>query len=111
MAKKTNCTINGKEYYRIYRKVGMKLNKLGIWVDDRKAFYGSCKREAEEQYQEYMQRKKAAYPMKSRSLGNWQTAIFIMSLFMTLAMQIAQNSNISTHIKGMCVLPGWPDCT
>ncbi|MCQ4638006.1 site-specific integrase [Anaerovorax odorimutans] len=59
MAKKTNCTINGKEYYRIYRKVGMKVNELGIWVDDRKAFYGSCKREAEEEYQKYMERKKA----------------------------------------------------
>ena len=58
MAKKTNCTINGKEYYRIYRKVGMKRNKLGIWVDDRKAFYGSCKREAEEEYRRYMERKK-----------------------------------------------------
>lgn len=69
MAKKTNCTINGKEYYRIYRKVGMKLNKLGIWVDDRKAFYGSCKREAEEQYQEYMQRKKSGISNEKQIFG------------------------------------------
>ena len=54
MAKKTNCTVNGKEYYRIYRKVGKKLNKEGLWVDDRKAFYGSCKSEAEAKYNEYM---------------------------------------------------------
>lgn len=58
MAKKTNCKINGKEYYRIYRKVGMKVNKHGIWIDDRKAFYGSCKSEAERQYNEYMNRKR-----------------------------------------------------
>lgn len=60
MAKKTNCTINGKEYYRIYRKVGKKPGKYGAWVDDRKAFYGSCKKEAEEAYQEYMRRKASA---------------------------------------------------
>ena len=59
MARKTNCTINGKDYYRIYRKVGMKVNKDGIWVDDRKAFYGSSKKEAEQQYQEYMKRKES----------------------------------------------------
>lgn len=69
MAKKTNCTINGKEYYRIYRKVGMKVNDLGIWVDDRKAFYGSCKREAEEKYQEYMQRKKSGQSVTNACLG------------------------------------------
>ncbi|MCI9597382.1 MAG: site-specific integrase [Firmicutes bacterium] len=69
MAKKTNCTINGKEYYRIYRKVGMKVNKMGIWVDDRKAFYGSCKREAEEQYQEYMRRKKSGVSSDRQVLG------------------------------------------
>ena len=69
MAKKTNCTINGKEYYRIYRKVGMKRNKLGIWVDDRKAFYGSCKREAEEEYQRYMERKKAGISNENQVFG------------------------------------------
>ena len=58
MARKTNCIINGKEYYRIVRKVGMKVGKYGIWVDDRKSFYGSCKREAEEKYREYMEHKK-----------------------------------------------------
>lgn len=68
MAKKTNCTINGKEYYRIYRKVGMKVNKMGIWVDDRKSFYGSCKKEAEEKYQEFMERKKAG-TVSDRCLG------------------------------------------
>lgn len=69
MAKKTNCRINGKEYYRIYRKVGMKANELGIWVDDRKAFYGSCKREAEEQYQKYMERKKSGMSNDRRIFG------------------------------------------
>lgn len=58
MAKKTNCVINGKEYYRITRKVGEKLDKHGIWIDDRKSFYGSCKKEAEEKYEEYMRHNK-----------------------------------------------------
>ncbi|MCI7302202.1 MAG: site-specific integrase [Clostridiales Family XIII bacterium] len=80
MAKKTNCTINGKEYYRIYRKVGMKVNKMGIWVDDRKAFYGSCKREAEEAYQEYMNRKKSGQTATETCLGQvmdqWVQEVF-----------------------------------
>lgn len=56
MAKKTNCTVNGKEYFRICRKVGKKLNKKGLWVDHYKNFYGSCKSEAETAYQKYMDR-------------------------------------------------------
>ncbi len=57
MAKKTNCTVNGKEYFRICRKVGKRLNKKGLWVDNYKNFYGSCKSEAEASYQKYMERK------------------------------------------------------
>lgn len=79
MAKKTNCKINGKEYYRIYRKVGMKLNKQGIWVDDRKAFYGSCKSDAERQYNEYMAHKKSG-TVDNRCLGQiidqWIDTVF-----------------------------------
>ena len=69
MAKKTNCTINGKDYYRISRKVGMKRNKQGLWVDDKKAFYGSCKREAEEKYQKFMERKKPGISSDRRLFG------------------------------------------
>lgn len=79
MAKKTNCTINGKEYYRIYRKVGMKVGKYGIWVDDRKAFYGTCKSDAERQYNEYMARKKSG-TVDNRCLGQiidqWLDTVF-----------------------------------
>ena len=55
MAKKTNWKSKegGKEYYKINRKVGMKL-KDGVWVDDYKCFYGSCKSEAEQKYDDYM---------------------------------------------------------
>ena len=69
MAKKTNCVINGKPYYRIYRKVGMKLSKEGVWVDDRKAFYGSCKSEAEQKYNEYMDRQMKGLSEDKRCLG------------------------------------------
>ena len=55
MAKKTNWKSKegGNEYYRINRKVGMKL-KDGIWVDDYRCFYGSCKSDAERKYNDYM---------------------------------------------------------
>ena len=53
MASKTNCTINGTDYYKIKRKVGKKLNKAGHWVDDYKYFYGKNKSEAEAKYKRY----------------------------------------------------------
>ena len=57
---KTNCTINGKDYFRIRRKVGKRLDKNGLWVDDYKAFYGVNKKDAERLYQEYMADQAAA---------------------------------------------------
>lgn len=54
MANKTNCMINGKEYYRIRRKVGKKINSKGVWVDDYKLFYGKNKSEAEAKYKAFM---------------------------------------------------------
>ena len=56
MAVKTNCTINGIDYYRINRKVGRRLNKNGVWVDHYKQFVGKSKKEAEAKYEEYMRR-------------------------------------------------------
>ena len=32
MAKKTNCTIGGKEYYKTCRVVGKRINDKGKWV-------------------------------------------------------------------------------
>lgn len=59
MAKKTNCTKNGVDYYRIRRKVGKKIDKNGYWVDDFKEFYGTSKKDAESQYAAHMEKKKA----------------------------------------------------
>ncbi|MCQ4637175.1 site-specific integrase [Anaerovorax odorimutans] len=58
MAGKTNCTINGKDYFRIRRKVGKKLNKHGEWVDDIKSFYGTSKKAAEKQYEIWKEEQK-----------------------------------------------------
>lgn len=50
MAKKTNLSVNGNEYYRIRRTVGYKANGTPI----KKSFYGSCKSEAEDKANKYM---------------------------------------------------------
>lgn len=50
MAKKTNSTINGKEYYRIRKVVGHKANGEKIL----KNFYGESKKEAEQKANEYI---------------------------------------------------------
>lgn len=55
MASKTNVTINGKEYYQLHRKVGMKKNKAGKWVSDYRYFYGKSKKEALAKYEKYME--------------------------------------------------------
>lgn len=59
MASKTNITVGSRNYYRIRRTVGKKLNKDGKWVPDVKAFYGTGKLDAERKYQEYMESRKA----------------------------------------------------
>lgn len=79
MARKTNVTINGKDYYRIYRKIGMKRNAEGLWVPDYKNFYGSCKSDAEEQYKRFMERKGQG-DVNTKCLGElideWIDAVF-----------------------------------
>ena len=50
MAKKTNCTKNGKDYYRISITIGRSSNGKLI----RKEFYGSSKKEAEKKRDEYL---------------------------------------------------------
>lgn len=81
MAKKTNCTINGKEYYRIYRKVGKKLNKYGIWADEYKNFYGSCKSEAEKAYNDYLKQKQSGTLDKclGELIDDWLVNVFSAS--------------------------------
>ncbi len=81
MAKKTNCTINGKEYYRIYRKVGKKLNKYGVWVNEYKNFYGSCKSEAEAAYNDYMSKRQSGSLNKclGQIIDEWAEAVFFSS--------------------------------
>lgn len=82
MAKKKNCIVNGKEYYRIYRKIGMKQDKNGLWVDHRKAFYGTSQKDAEQKYQEYM-KKNSSVDISKRCVGElidqWADTIFIES--------------------------------
>ena len=57
MANKTNYTKNGKEYYRIVRVVGHKLNANGIEVPVKKEFLGKNKKEAEAKLQAYLDKK------------------------------------------------------
>lgn len=57
MASKTNITVGSRNYYRIRRTVGKKLNKKGEWVPDVKAFYGVGKLDAERKYQAYIEKK------------------------------------------------------
>ena len=47
MASKMNCTINGKDYYRIKRKIGKKLNSKGVWVDDYKTILNEILKQKE----------------------------------------------------------------
>lgn len=56
MAKKTNCTKNGKDYFKINRKVGTRVNSEGKTVAIMKTFYGSCKKEAEAKFDAFMKK-------------------------------------------------------
>lgn len=58
MARKTNTTINGKEYYRITKTIGHRLNEDGKKVPVRKQFLGKSKKDAEAKYDKYMEQQK-----------------------------------------------------
>ena len=55
MAKVYNCVRNGKEYYRINRKVGEQVNSEGKVIPVKKVFYGDGKTDAENKWKAYMQ--------------------------------------------------------
>lgn len=61
MAEKKNkdhrVTINGIEYWKLQRKIGMKRNKRGQWIPDHKIFYGKTKREALQKYENFMKKR------------------------------------------------------
>ena len=67
MAKKTNFSVNGKEYYRISKTIGHKSNGIPI----RKFFYGESKKEAEEKANEYMDKIKKGidFDIENSTLG------------------------------------------
>lgn len=71
MATKTNTEINGKQYFRITRTIGHKENGKPI----KKQFYGSSKKDAERQYDEYLKKQaEKKYQLETekstRTLGN-----------------------------------------
>ena len=108
MAKKTNCTINGKEYYKLNRKVGKKLNKKGMWVNDYKNFYGSCKSESEATYAAFMERKNKGI-VENKCLGEmideWIESVFKASGLATSTkrkyIQAYKEHFRPTHLAGM----------
>lgn len=82
MARKTNTSINGKEYYRITKTIGHKLNAAGEEVPVRKSFYGKSKKEAEDKYDTFIEQRKKGLVTNSKSFGieleNWINAFFIL---------------------------------
>lgn len=69
MAYKTNCIKNGIPYYRITKTVGKKQNKKGVWVDNKKEFYGKNKKEAEAKFLEYQKQKQAGISTDQQYFG------------------------------------------
>lgn len=81
MARKTNTTINGKEYFRITKTIGHKLNEAGKEVPVRKSFYGKSEKEAKAKYEVFMEQKKKGLSGSGKSFGvlleNWINAFFV----------------------------------
>lgn len=104
----TNCTINGKRYYKIKRKIG-KEYKNGEWVDKNKTFYGNNKKEAEQKYQEYLNRLSTASEDR-KCLGE------LMDIFIN---EVFKKSNLANSTKKKYIsayerllqcneIAGWP---
>lgn len=75
MAEKTNCKKNGKDYYRLQKVVGHKINAAGNEVPVKKEFYGRNKKDAEAMWREYLAKKNAGLENKKQYFGimadNW----------------------------------------
>lgn len=69
MARKTNMQVNGKDYYRITKTVGRKLNEHGVEVPVRKQFTGKSRKEAEEKVQQYFEQRKAGIRNPNQYFG------------------------------------------
>lgn len=81
MATKKNSFINGQEYYRLRKVVGHRVNEAGEEVSVIKNFYGSSKKDALKQYDEYMSKKKAGIDTEGQYFGivadNWLHEFFL----------------------------------
>lgn len=69
MARKTNMQVNGKDYYRITKTIGRRLNEQGVEVPVRKQFTGKTKKEAEEKVQQYLEQRKAGIRNPNQYFG------------------------------------------
>lgn len=81
MATKKNSFINGQEYYRLRKVVGHRVNEEGKEVPVIKNFYGSSKKDALNQYEEFMNKKKAGIDTAGQYFGivadNWLHEFFL----------------------------------
>ena len=70
MANKKNETVNGYEYYRLRRKVGVKWDeKKGVFVDDIRTFRGKNKKEAEDKLQAFLDARKKGISTETQYFG------------------------------------------
>lgn len=81
MAKKTNNTVNGQDYYLLTKTVGKKINDKGKEIPIRKFFRGKTKKEAEEKYQAFMEKKRQGLDTSKQYFGivadNWIYEFFL----------------------------------
>ena len=75
MAIKTNNTVNGYNYFRFTKVIGKRINEHGKEVPIRKEFRGKTKKEAEEKYQTFMEKKRQGIETSKQYFGiaadNW----------------------------------------
>ena len=69
MANKTNCNINGTDYYRLTKTVGYRLDKRGHQRQEQVVFYGANKKEAMAKYEDYMAKKATGIDSKKQYFG------------------------------------------
>jgi integrase len=99
MANKTNCVINGKDYYRIRKKIGEDADKKPIV----KAFYGINKKDAESQVAEYVANlKRGAADNKEyfSQLIDYYISEVMMKSDLADGSKTRYRSAYNTHIKG-----------
>lgn len=105
MAKKTNNSFNGYNYYKIQKKVGIKWSETkGMYVDDIRTFRGKTKKEAEIKLQNFLDARSKGLSSSNQYFGimadKYIESVFLQDVSLATGTKELYLSAWNKYIKG-----------